>query len=493
MNAESCSAISVPEAAAAALDAAFDTHNLRLAPAALAAVFDGNGVIAWRSAGEPRRDGAATDRRTVFRIASMSKSFLAAAALSLRDEGRLELDRPITDYVPGVRFELDGRDRSVSLRQLLTNSSGMPEDNAWADRELGAPLEKIAALAAQGFRLTAEPGERYQYSNLGMSLVGRAIEAVTDRSIEQEIATRFLRPLGLVHTRFAVGDYPDNSTLAAGFRTFDEGATFVDEPYVGSGALACIGGLFSTIDDIAEWASFLASAFTADPRRSDLLSAASRRELQRVHTTIPIGIARTDQELNATGYGMGLVVENDRRFGHSVQHSGGLPGFSSHMRWHTPTGLGVVVFGNSDEFLAARLAIRCHAGVLERTGASAAEVRPWPESLDFAERIDRAIRTAEPLGGLDHVFAENVMRDVPAAVRARRLAQALDSLGPIDPTQKLLSARIRSSASPADLRWTIECQRGALLCEIRLIGVHLPRVQNLEVSAIEAHTEALPA
>ncbi|WP_345067955.1 serine hydrolase domain-containing protein [Leifsonia kafniensis] len=474
-----------------ALDAAFDAHNLHMAPAALAAVFDRTGVIAWRAAGEPRRDGSATDRHTVFRIASMSKSFLAATALSLRDEGRLELDRAITDYVPGVRFLLDGRDMSVTLRQLLTNRSGMPEDNAWGDRQLGAPREQIAALASEGFRLTAEPGERYQYSNLGMSLVGRAIEAVTDHPIEQEIATRFLEPLGLVHTRFEASDYPGGGTLAAGFRTFDEGATFADEPFVGSGALACIGGLFSTIDDIAAWAAFLASAFTDEPRRAEVLSAASRQELQRVHTMIPIGAARTHQELDAVGYGMGLVVEHDRRFGHIVQHSGGLPGFSSHMRWHTPTGLGVVVFGNSDEFLAAQLAIRCHAGVLDRIDAPAEVVRPWPEALDFAQRIDRALRADEPLAGLDNVFAENVMRDVPADVRERRLAQALDSLGPIDATQKLLSARIRSSASPADLRWIVECQRGALLCEIRLVGIRRPLVQNLEVSPIEPPPEAL--
>lgn len=481
MTAESRSPVSTSEAAAAALDAAFDAHNLRMAPAALAAVFDRTGVIAWRAAGEPRRDGSATDRRTVFRIASMSKSFLAATALSLRDEGQLELDRAITDYVPGVRFLLGGRDMSVTLRQLLTNRSGMPEDNAWGDRQLGAPREQIAALANEGFLLTAEPGERYQYSNLGMSLVGRAIEAVTDRSIEQEIATRFLQPLGLVHTRFEASDYP-GGTLAAGFRTFDEGATFADEPYVGSGALACIGGLFSTIDDIAAWVAFLASAFTDDPHRAEVLSVASRWELQRVHTMIPIGAARTHQELDAIGYGMGLVVEHDRRFGHIVQHSGGLPGFSSHMRWHTPTGLGVVVFGNSDEFSAAQLAIRCHAGVLEEIDAPAAAVRPWPETLDFAQRIDRALCAAEPLAGLDGVFAENVMRDVPADVRERRFAAALDSLGPIDPTQNPLSARVRSSASPAELRWTIECQRGTLHCEIRLIGMRVPLVQALVVS-----------
>jgi hypothetical protein len=155
------------------------------------------------------------------------------------------------------------------------------------------------------------------------------------------------------------------------------------------------------------------------------------------------------------------------------------------MRWHTQTGLGTVAFGNSDEFGAERLASRCLAGILDG-GPTPAAVRPWPESLDHGHRIDRALREAEPLDAIDSVFAENVLLDVPPAVRHRRLAAMLDMLGPIEPSQRPLSARIRPSASAADLSWTIRCRRGTLLCDIRLIGLHAPLVQALAVEVADA-------
>lgn len=470
-------------AAEVALQTAFKAHNLHTAPAALAAVFDASGVIAWKAAGSPRNNGVPTQRDTVFRIASMSKSFLAAALLSLRDQGKLDLDRPVTEYVPGIRFVFEGGDMAVTLRQLITNCSGMPEDNAWGDRMLGASREEIAALAAAGLHLTAEPGERYQYSNLGMSFVARAIEAVAGQSLEGFVEASFLTPLGLSATRYEVTEYPEGSDLAVGFRTFDVGETFIEEPYVGSGALACIGGLFSTVDDVARWATFLASSFEDEPEFPSVLSARSRREMQRVATVMPIGTDRPHRELDAIGYGMGLVVEHDRRFGRVVQHAGGLPGFSSHMKWHLPTGLGVVAFGNSDEFGAGLLAPHVLAEVLANTDAPADRVRPWAATLEAAARIDEALCADAPLTSLEGVFAANAMRDLPPEVRAARLAEALEQVGPVVTSQPDLSARVSPTAEPAELRWTIECERGQLECFIRLVGLPQPLVQTLTVTA----------
>ncbi|QIK64717.1 beta-lactamase family protein [Leucobacter viscericola] len=472
-----------PQLAESALLAAFEAHNLRSSPAALAAVFDESGVIAWKASGSPRNDGVPTSRDTVFRIASMSKSFLAAALLALRDEGALDLDRAVTDYVPGIRCVLNGNEESVSLRQLITNCSGLAEDNAWGDRMLGARREDIAALAAEGLLLTAEPGEKYQYSNLGMSFVARAIETVSGQTLEQFVESRFLEPLGLSNTRYDVEAYVDGTSVAAGFRNFDDGETYIEEPFVGSGALACIGGLFSTVDDVARWAAFVASAFTDRPQHTEVLSARSRREMQRIATVIPDGEDRPDRQLEAVGYGMGLVIEHDRRFGRIVQHSGGLPGFSSHMRWHLATGLGVVAFGNSDRFEAWGLATRALTETLTSADAPADTVQPWAATLEAAARIDRALQAGSSFSEVGEVFAENVMRDLPPEVRERQLSEALEQLGAVLPAQNELSARARSSAMPAELRWVIACERGNLECFIRLVGLSNPLVQTLTVAA----------
>ncbi len=480
--------------AESALQRAFDRHDLALAPAALAAIFDPEGVISWKATGEPRRDGRPVTRGSVFRIASMTKSFLAAAALELRDRGEFDLDRPIDAYVPGVRFDFAGEAVPVTVRQLLTNRSGLPEDNAWADRLLGADPGAIDALGAAGLRLTAEPDDRYQYSNLGMSYVGRAIEAVTGHAVEDEITERLLEPLGLAHTRFEPAAYSADRTLAAGFRTFNGGRSFSDEPYVGAGALSCIGGLFSTVDDVARWAAFLQSAFSDAPLHPEVLSARSRREMQRISTAIPLDAEPSAEpqlpKLQAIGYGMGLVVEQDRRFGRIVQHAGGLPGFSSHMRWHVPSGCGVVAFGNSDVFGAGGLATRALAEVLEAVDAPSEHLPPWPETLDAGKRIDDAVRTGEPLDGLAGLFSANVMHDLPAAVREQRLVHARSDAGPVSLRQQPFEERVLAPRGPAELRWRIACARGSLVCEIRLVGLRGPLVQSLAIECRDVGTAA---
>ncbi|WP_348788794.1 serine hydrolase domain-containing protein [Leifsonia sp. NPDC080035] len=467
-----------------ALAARLDEPTLRRAPASIAAVVQDGRVVAAHAHGEPRRDGVPTSEGTVFRIASMSKSFLAATALALRDEGRLDLHAPAAEYVPELA---SARDASLlTLDALLSNRAGLAEDNAWGDRSLGASRAEQSAIVAAGLPSATTPGTAYEYSNLGISLVGRAIERVTGHEVEDVIRERMLDPLGLHDTRASAELYPAGADLAAGFRTFDDGATFAAEPYVGTGALGCIGSLFSTVGDIAAWQHFLGSAFGDAPLREDVLSAASRRELQTARTLIPIGSGWfADRVLDGVGYGYGLVVEHDRRFGRVVQHAGGLPGFSSHMRLHTATGIGVVVFGNTDAFGAGRIAGELLTDVLTRADAPAALVRPWPETVAAARRIDALLLAGRPLDAADVPLAGNVLLDVPAPVRAERLAAALAEVGPIRADAAPLDARILAAADRSWLRWSIPCERGALICDVHLVGLREPIVQEFTVEVAD--------
>ncbi|MFE6995949.1 serine hydrolase domain-containing protein [Microbacterium sp. NPDC057659] len=469
--------------AAAALTERLDAATLRRSPASVAAVTLHGEVVAVHAHGEPRRDGAATEPGTVFRIASMSKSFLAATALSLRDEGLLDLHAPIAQYVPeAAAARHDGRPVRITLDTLLSNRSGLPEDNAWGDEHLGESREFIGALVGEGLTLSATTATEYQYSNVGQSLVGRAIEAVTGRPVEDVIRERMLAPLGLADTRASADLYPAGADLARGFRTFDDGDSFVPEPYVGTGALGCIGSLFSTVADIAVWMEFLGSGF--DPDAADaVLSAASRRELQVAHTLIsPVISQFTGADLDGAGYGYGLVVEHDRRFGRIVQHAGGLPGFSSHMRWHPATGIGVVVFGNSDQFGAGGIAGAVLHDVLGRVDAPAASVRPWPQTVAAARRIDDLLRAGRS-DAWDQAgpLARNVLRDVPAEVRAARLRAALERTGEPLADAAPFEERVVAAADASALRWTVPCRAGALVCDVRMVGLHDPIVQSIDV------------
>ncbi|MDQ0644122.1 serine hydrolase domain-containing protein [Microbacterium murale] len=475
----------------AVLDRAVAADGLRnalaatrhLAPATAAAITHHGEILAVDVQGTPRRDGSPTARGTVFRIASMTKSFLAATALALRDDGLLDLHAPAAEYVPGLAAAtFQGRPVSMTLSSLLSNRAGLTEDNAWVDEMLGEPRELIGELVDSGLRLAALPDSEYHYSNLGISMIGRAIESVTGLPVEVVMQERIIDPLGLSDTRAAASLYPRGTDLALGFRTFDDGMTFVEEPFVGSGALACIGSLFSTLDDIARWMHFLSTAFDADPVAEDVLCAASRRELQGARSMIPISGARFDRhDVDGAGYGYGVVVEHDRRFGRILQHAGGLPGFSSHMRWHPASGLGAVVFGNSDAFDAGPVAAQALRDTLTTIGAPAAIVRPWSDTLAAASVLDDLVRTGRPLSDATDLLARNVLRDVPVPVRDTRLRAAFDEVG--DPLRHAgpVSQRIVTARDAASLRWRIPCERGALICDVHLMGLPDPLVQSFSI------------
>ncbi|WP_309127429.1 serine hydrolase domain-containing protein [Microbacterium sp.] len=454
-----------------------------LAPATAAAVACRGELVAVDLHGAPRRDPARTAEGTVFRIASMTKSFLAATALALRDDGVLDLHAPAAEYVPGLAAAtFGGRPVSLSLAALLSNRAGLTEDNAWGDEHLGEPRTHISELVESGLPLSTFPDTEYQYSNLGISMIGRAIEAVADAPVERVMRERIIEPLGLSHTRPEASQYPQGSDLAAGFRTFDEGRTFSPEPYVGSGALACIGSLFSTLGDIARWMHFLGSAFSDSPLAPDVLSAESRRELQSVRTMIPASGARFEgRDVDGVGYGYGVVVEHDRRFGRIVQHAGGLPGFSSHMRWHVASGVGVIVFGNSDAFRAGAVASRALNDALTAVDAPAAVVRPWPQTLAAASALDALVLDDRPLSDVSGLLARNVLRDVPLEVRAARMRAAHDEVGRPLRTAAPLADRVVTARDAASLRWRIPCERGTLICDVHLMGLREPIVQSFSV------------
>lgn len=461
------------------------------APSISAAVFDASGVIAWVGHGEPRRDGTAPTRSTVYRIASMSKSFLAAAALSLREAGSLDFDAPAVDYVPEMRgITYRGRRVEPTISMLLANRGGFAEDNRWGDRHLGATREYIGSLVAAGIPLALAPDTAYQYSNLGMSLVGRAIETVCDAPVEEVVRQRILDPLGLTSTVYDHHLLAPETDIAIGRRTFDGGATWVDEPFLQPGALGCIGGLFSTVDDVATWASFLASAFGDQPRRHDVLSAASRLQMQRPHTVITSADRDiAGENLDGAGYGYGLVIEQHRRFGRVVAHSGGLPGFSSHMRWHAETGVGTVVFANSDAISTGTYSTALLLDVLDRLDAPAATVGLWQASIEAAALVDEIIRGRQGFVAVDPrgaVFAANVFADIPADIRTARLHVLVDAIGGLADHPAPFGERITSSPTAAILRWQIPGHCGALFCEVRMIGLATPLVQSVSIDLADA-------
>lgn len=426
--------------------------------------------------------------RTLARIASMTKSFTAAAVLSLRDEGAFGLDDPVAELLPaaaGLRGPTTDSP-PVTVRHLLSMDSGLPTDDPWADRHLDLTDDELDALVAGGVWFAWPTGTATQYSNLGYGLLGRLVSHLTGRSCQQVIDERFLRPLGLVDTVWE--PRADQADRMVGHRLVDDEAV-VDEPApLGDGAFAPMGGLWSTVADLARWVAFFLDAFPArDDPDDGPLRRSTRREMQRAWRAdaLEAMACRHCATLRvwADGYAAGLRVVDDLHLGALVSHSGGLPGFGSNMTWLPERGLGVVSLGNL-MYAPMRAANRAALEALHHADhLPAPRPVPVPAPLDAAARALVTLLNDWDDGAADGLFADNVALDDPLPRRRRAAAELVAATGPLEVTEVV-------AVNAADATVRARGERGTATVLVQLHPLLPPRVQWYEATVDEPIDES---
>lgn len=269
-------------------------------------------------AGDSRTDTQNAAPDTAFAIASVGKTMTAVAVLRRVARGDLRLDDPAVDWVaPNIAKGLGGLDR-ITLRHLLTMSSGLPDyytddylEDALDDPSLQTPATALGY--AFGDSALFGPGRGFDYSNTNYVLLGLILEDATGQTYAQALQREVFGPAGMTDS-FVFGSrpLPDSFADAPGeVRAYYQAAGFGD------------GGVISTARDVARFYRALFIDQTLLP--PDLLG---------MMTQDPIG----------EGYGMGVEVDGD-----VVGHSGGDLGFSSDVRLHRPSGtLAVMLVAEED-------------------------------------------------------------------------------------------------------------------------------------------------
>jgi CubicO group peptidase (beta-lactamase class C family) len=455
--------------------------------------------------------GPAPDERTVFRIASMSKSFTASAIMLLRDAGALALDDVAAKYMPELAGWTYGAGDAapVTIRNLLTMTAGFPTDDPWGDRQQGLPIEEFRSLLAAGVGFNWAPGTRFEYSNLGYAVLGLIVTAASGLPYDEFVRTRLLAPLGMSRTGFEAAEFPV-AELALGYRRGPKG--WEQLPFDPYGAFAPMGGVFSSVADLTTWSAGFAAAFPPDgaagegaagegaaAARAHPLAAAARRQMQlpqavtawRAPDRIPGG-----PPAPPSYYGFGLFIDEDPGLGRVVSHSGGYPGFGSNMRWHPATGTGVIALGNGTYAAMhslAELVLRTllspaatyHVALApagarasaSASGTGAPDPGPWPETLAAAEAVNGLLGDWDDAAA-DALFSANVALDRPYQERRADLALLRSRIGAftVDP------ARAAESDTPAHRRWWLAGERGTVAAAIQLNPQRPPRVQSLALA-----------
>jgi CubicO group peptidase (beta-lactamase class C family) len=439
------------------------------------------------------RDGEdrVPDADSVFRIASMTKSFTAAVILLLRDEGRLRLDDPVADHVPA----LDGWGAPtadagpITIRQLLTMSAGLPTDDAWADRQQSMPADVFDALLRQRPPVAWTPGTIFEYSNLGYAILGRVITNVAGAEYRDVVRHRLLVPLGLTASSWDEDEVP-GERLAHGY--VRRGETLVREGRDGYGVFASMGGLYSSVGDLARWVAGFLDAVPArdDPEGGHPLRRASRREMQQVHQALGVEVdahlAHEGPTVAPEGYGFGLVATSRPDVGITVSHGGGYPGFGSYMVWHPSSGIGIVGLANLRYAGPRDLANAELARLVRAEGVRRRRVRPSP-STDPLRADVASLLTAWDDTVADRVFAMNVDLDEPLADRRAAIEAAVAQIAPLEPDPD----RPDESWSPASVAWWLRGSGGWLRVELTANPEPRPRIQSFAVRAVPHPSPAL--
>jgi CubicO group peptidase (beta-lactamase class C family) len=415
---------------------------------------------------------------TVFRIASMTKSFTAMSILKLRDEGKLSLDDPAERYVPELKAlkYLTTDSPKITIRHLLSHSEGFPEDNPWGDQQLARSEAEFSQMLQRGIPFSNPPGVAYEYSNYGFAILGRIVSRASGMDYVDYVTANVLRPLGMTSTTLEVSRVPPGR-LAHGYRWEDE--RWKEEPQLPHGAFGAMGGMLTSIQDLSRYVGTFLSAWPPhDGPEEAPIRRASLREMQELWRPGTFSVARDASgaiQLAAAGYGFGLNISQTCAFRHVVAHSGGLPGFGSQMRWLPEYGVGIIAFGNLTYTSWGR-PVNGALELLARTGGLQPRM-PKPSAALVAARdsVSQLVtKWDDQLAG--KIAAENLFMDRSKDRRRAELDDLHSKYGACTPAPGFDTVENALRG-----QWTMNCERGKLQVAITMAPTMPPTVQFLAV------------
>ena len=459
-------------------------------PNAVIGVVVGDRLVFAEGFGARTDAGGPVTADTIFRIGSITKVFTGMALLALRDDGRIGLDDPVTRYVPelgdAVYPTLDSP--VITLRNLVTHTSGLPRIGALKYNDAHGVTEPELVAAARQAVLDFAPGTDARYSNLAMALGGLVVARASGEPLREFISQRILTPLGMRQTFWDESDVPANK-LAAGHQKID-GTYQPAGPHWRLGAAEGMGGLYSSVADLARFASY---QMTAWPARSEKDRGPIRRSSLR-ESQLSAGLARPGKQ----SFGVNWVVVNDSNLGYVVTHNGGTEGYSGCVVLGPTRGIGIILLSSASE--AVDSIARDAFAILARaagdidtakelapgpSGAAPSTARPSPyPPLDYP--------AAMGLGHVISLFQRSDLADIsgsfsPGFLSAIRPEQALLVF---TQARKLHGAcrlaSVVAGGGPGSGEARFDCERGSVKVELTAQPEGPYLLDSLRITPIDA-------
>ncbi|HEY1823302.1 MAG TPA: serine hydrolase, partial [Trebonia sp.] len=286
-----------------------------------------------------REAGLPVTADTLFAIGSVTKAFTATAVGALVDEGLLDWDRPLRDYVPGVRLHDSFVSDRLTIVDLLSHRSGLPRhDLAWVGQPGRSRAEIVRSL--RFLPLSRDLRQEWQYCNLGYLVAGHVVEALSGLSWEDFVRDRLLEPLRMRRTNLSVDEMLADGDHAAAYTRRD--GVIVEVPQRPLPAVAPAGAINSSAADMARWLLVQLAGGQLDG--ATVMSPATARRQLTPQMLLPGSIEVPGLSYHA--YGLGWLVGRYREHKIAV-HNGGIDGFLTTCMLLPDEGIGVAVLTNT--------------------------------------------------------------------------------------------------------------------------------------------------
>ncbi|MTF39787.1 serine hydrolase [Cyanobacterium aponinum] len=269
---------------------------------------------------------------TKFKIGSVTKQFTAAAILQLQEKGLLDVEKPLSTYLPNY----PNGDR-LTIHHLLTHTAGIPNLTSFPDYSVWmnqpTTLDKLINRF-ENLPLEFEPGTQHRYSNSGYIILTKVIEVVSGESYGDYIQKNLLQPLGMNSTGYLSTDV---SGLAEGYIL--KGNEYQQADSINMDTAQGAGALYSTTADLGRWNQFLFA--NDDPMIQALSQDAIGTTASMISPQVSLGI---DVAPNLF-YGYGLVIDRESKLSR-IGHSGGINGFTASLMYVPDLDITTIVLSN---------------------------------------------------------------------------------------------------------------------------------------------------
>lgn len=327
--------------------------------------------------------------QTKFRMASHSKLFTATAIMQLREQGKLNLDDPVSKHLPWFAVSSSrSDDPPITIEELLTHSSGLPREASDHWTTFAFPTRDELKTLLPKRQAAFPPETRWKYSNLAYTLAGLIVEQVSGETWADYVTRHIYQPLGMVNSSVDT-DLPG---LATGYgRRMPDGSRDI-MPFVDARGMAAATGITSTVEDMAR---FVSAQFRQGPAGGErILSGAGLREMHRVRML----------ENNWTrGSGLGFAVTRNRDKVY-VGHGGGYPGYITNTLIDLNGKVGVIVLTNAGDGDAGAIAMQLMNTVGQAVAKAAAA---QPDKVKWDPAWSRFAGLYRGRGGDSHVVELN--------------------------------------------------------------------------------------